>query len=211
MIINYKTSPCGLLEIVPTPEEYDAFPPVRSLICYQTPENFNADRLAVATYLAFGPWTSGQLTFPEAISPSTADAIEKDASPQKIRPYPIEYSSRQLPAGNRTMHFRKDITTTPNGQEYVIVLPTAKATGALHMPNLSMLSSNAFIIDSARELPYRSINAQLGAIAVYADVLALRTIIVPNEQIADNQLYRLRALFATVNLELRVEGEPSTI
>lgn len=199
MIISWRHDD----ELSAEPGEYDAFPPVGSLRIGTRPMQLSPDREAIASYLAFGAWNSGDLALPRAVSPATAEAIEADAIPVRVRPRDIRYVPMALPRGRRTVDLVFDRPGTDSPAETIAVVPTTGMRGALAAGRSMTIASNAFALDAAAETGSPCFRARL-AVAVFfsedmeVDALHLQVDSSP----CTEEAVRLRALLSSVNLGL---------
>ena len=92
MKISWQDSGYGQTGFHAEVEEYDAVPPVSALLLDHHPVNVNAEREAVAAYLAFGCWVSGDLKLPRHLGPTTRPSNHHHVRVGK--PQPARYSSR---------------------------------------------------------------------------------------------------------------------
>lgn len=161
------------------PEEYDATPPVSELYLDCVPVALNPERLAIAAYLAFGHWASGDFQLPRKLGPNTAAAIERDLSHVSIRPGPIEYYPKPLEVGIRDIDVSIGNGIADTRSPYTInIYESSGWNGALRSLNSISVSSNAFAIDAARPTTHQSIRAQLAVAVMLAAELSADRLVV---------------------------------
>ncbi|WP_349829292.1 hypothetical protein [Brevibacterium litoralis] len=90
----------GDLVLRAEPEDYDGWPPAQTFRV-SGGERASADVLAVAAYLVFGRYTSGAFVLPCRIRVELAEAIEADAHPVRVRPYPVSLTPTAFPHDSR--------------------------------------------------------------------------------------------------------------
>lgn len=205
MIIRWK----GETALEPTAGEYDAIPPLNALHLGAGPRTLSADREAIAAYLAFGAWTSGDLTLPRPLSPATAEAIERDALPIRIRPREVQYAPTALPRGSRSVEVFTDHPPGPTDDVTIVVLPNVGTDGALRSRTSLTISSNAVALDMAARPGEESCRARLAiAVLVAEDMDADQLRLHAPSPLPEVEVNRLRALLSSVNLGLDVEVCP---
>jgi hypothetical protein len=101
-------SEAGGSAIIASPESYDAVPFMKELMIDGRPRVVSADRLAVATILAFGFDSSGSVELPFPIGPTTAQAIQEFLDPTWVTVSPIDFVPKALPIGVTRMHLTMD-------------------------------------------------------------------------------------------------------
>ncbi|MGP9747370.1 hypothetical protein [Brachybacterium sp. AOP29-B2-41] len=180
-------------------DEYDASPPVRELLLDHAPVFLNPEREAIAAYLAFGFWASGNLQLPHKLGPNTASAIERDLGHVEIRPNPIEYYPKPLDGGIRGVHVKFSRSGVLGHEPTIAILPTSEWVGSMRSLDSILLGSNAFTLDAASSVSFEQIRARL-AVAVLlagdlsADVLHVS---VPSEFPGDEKSRLVDLLLAT--------------
>lgn len=204
MRIEWQHTPQGSVGFRAQPEEYDAVPPVDALLMESSPNLLNPERKAIAAYLAFGRWTSGDLTLDFKFGPTTASAIERDTSHLDIRPGPIEYYPKPLSVGTDevavTFHARN--WTDPNTTT-LSVLPSSDWAGGLRSLSSIAIASNAFALDHASSNHTTSIRARLAVAVLFSEELAADTLVVSSEETIDEQeRFRLTNLLLAARLGL---------
>lgn len=205
MIVTWaEGTDCSAARLVlrATPEDYDAFPPVDALIVDDLPLERNPDRVALASYLAFGAWTSGDFLVPLDLGPATAEAVETDAKPLPIRPRPIAYAARALSQGRSTVEVRFSLPTKPAAHAVLAVVPSTKAYGVFRTGTTTVVPSNAFVLDMAAELPAPSVRARLGVAVLFADDIGASTLRLIDAVSDPLERARIQTLVRSVNLDV---------
>ena len=149
MKITWKGTLSGQVGFHAELQEYDAVPPVESLLLDHAPVTMNPEREAVAAYLAFGHWSSGDLQLPHRLGPNTAAAIERDMRHVAVRPSPIEYYPKPLELGIRDVHVGFDASYVRDDVAAIAVLPGSGWTGSVRTLHSIAVASNAFTLDVA--------------------------------------------------------------
>lgn len=209
MILQWTAAPDGRPSLLATRQEYDAFPPVEALVVDALPSQRHPDREAMAGYLVFGRWASGDLLVPEPLSPVVAEAIEVDASPIRLRPRDVDYTPRAVPQGRRRITVRFELPAAPPADATLAVVPSTRTEGVSSWGSALVIPSNAFVLDAVagpdtmetQSVRARAAVAVLFAADVEADVLELDGVELPAQEEA-----RLAALLHAVNLELSLGG-----
>lgn len=201
MILSWETHEHGAASLRAQVQEYDAFPPVDALLIDALPVERHPDREALAGYLAFGRWTSGDLVLPDGPSPLLAEAIEKDSLPVRVRPREVAYVPRRLPHGRRRVSVLDEIPPEPATEHVLVIAQSPLARGVFASGQQMIVPSNAFALGNSAPSRLRALLAVavLFAADVDADVLRLSV-----EQVPPGEAARLAALLQCVNLELEL-------
>lgn len=174
------------------PGEYDAYPPILRFSVTRHPDagELHPDRLGLAAYLVFGPYTSGALELPAGISPALARAIELDAAPVPVRPVPVSYAPAKLPIGSRSVSACAGARAE-----------SEEGQGGDSGSGIDVSASNGYLIggDAARRLETELAAALLHAEAWEADELVLDANALAEEE-RDHVERRLRRLTEPVRL-----------
>lgn len=184
-------------------EEYDATPVTDHLTLGFGPQRVNNDRLAIASYLAFGLYASGNLQLAAEVSPSVAEAIEADAATVPVRVAPVVYAPRTLPAGDTPVTVqwtgKQQDAESPN----ITVIPDLEARGSLRHGASVFVASNAYVLDALSPGTSSAFVARLAVAVLFAEDLDAKQLQVATDATPDAALAaRLRALLQSVNLDL---------
>lgn len=201
MILEWTTTPEGLPALVATRHEYDAVSPAASLRIDALPSERHPDREAMAGYLAFGRWASGDLVMPWPLSPVVAEAIEDDASPIRLRLRDVAYAPRSVPQGCRRINLCLEPTSAPLDDDTLVVVPSTRAAGESITGSTLVIPSNAFILDAGS---VGSIRARLAVAVLFAADVDADVLVLCGTGLAPREESRLAALLHSVNLELCV-------
>lgn len=201
MILSWETSTTGGVSLVAQVQEYDAYPPVSALKLDAPPMNRHPDREALAGYLAFGQWVSGDLVMPASPSPLLAEAIEQDSLPVRVRPREVDYVPRALPRGRRRVLVTDEIPTCESSDHCLAIVPSSLARGVFTTGQHLIIPSNAFALGADPTVRRRSLLAVavLFAADIDADILSLTE----GEQ-SHEESSRLGDLLQCVNLQLEL-------
>lgn len=201
MILEWHETEQSMSSLVAQPEEYDAFPPVNALLIDALPKLRHPDREALAGYLAFGRWTSGDLVLPDPLSPHVAEAIEADALPIRLRPRNVVLTPRALPRGERAVALHFGAPCNSPTSPALAVVPSTLARGVSDVGSKLVVPSNAFVLDhgDSPQVRARLAVAVLFAADVDADSVHLDGSLVPRDEAV-----RLSALLHSVNLEFAI-------
>lgn len=202
MRISWIYDENGAPRLQPEPEEYDAFPPVDSLLLDALPARRDPDREALAAYLVFGRWASGEITLPAAPSPQLAGAIERDAHPVRVRPRDVESTPRALPRGESLVDVVFDLPDLTPSTSTLAVVPGTAARGMLQAADLLLVPSNAGVLDG---IGAESLRARLGVAVLFAADIDADVLRLARGALTSEEHVRLAALLLSVNLELRVD------
>lgn len=200
MKITTETNTYSAFNLVATRNEYDALPPVDTLQIDFAPVNINPDRLAIASYLAFGAYCSGGFELNVKFSPAAAEAIEQDAKPVQLRPAPIEYYPKALAIGMG----EAAVSFSLPGESHkacIAVLPSDKYNGLITGHNQLIISSNAFFLDAVAQNAY-SIRARLAVAVLFAEDLGIDTLTVDGSTIDTTERQSLVRLLTACRLGL---------
>lgn len=201
MKITWKSTHYGQVGFHAELQEYDAVPPAESLLLDHAPASVNLEREAMAAYLAFGHWTSGDLQLPHRLGPNTAAAIERDMSHVPVRPSPIEYYPKPLELGLRNVHVGFEADYVRNDVASIAILPASAWTGALRGLTSLAIASNAFVFDvAASSDTTRGIRSRLAVAVLFAGDLSADTLIVNGDDVPKSERDRLTALMLAVRL-----------
>lgn len=199
MILTWETHEGGSTSLVARVQEYDATPPVSSLVIDALPSNRHPDREALAGYLAFGRWASGDLIMPDGPSPLVAEAIEHDSLPIRVRPREVVYVPRRLPQGRHRVSVLDAIPSGSSPGRLLAIVPSPLARGVFASGQQLVVPSNAFALGDGPTSRRRSLLAVavLFAADIDTDVLSL-----PKDQLPQAEASRLGDLLQCVNLQL---------
>lgn len=202
MIVSWDTELQAEPALRAVAEEYDAFPTPDVLITGAMPTRRHPEREAVAAYLAFGGWTSGSFAGPSPMSPLTADSIERDAAPVRMRCRDVVYAPTGLPRGRRTLDLSFGLPPAGLDEPTLAVVPGTQGRGALQIGKNLIVSSNAFAIDAVLAAGTRGIRARLAVGVLFAEDMDAAAFRVDEGLLGGQELTALRQLLRTVNLEL---------
>lgn len=203
MKITWKGTHSGQVGFHTELFEYDAVPPVESLLLDHAPATTNLEREAVAAYLAFGHWTSGDLQLAHRLGPNTASAIERDMQFVTVRPSPVEYYPKPLELGVREVYVGFDESFVRNDPPSIAVLPASQWNGSLRALHSIATGSNAFALDAAASASYPSIRARLSVAVLLAGDLSADSLVISANGLPEFEKYRLRELLLAVRLGVR--------
>lgn len=203
MRISWKSTLFGQFGFHAELQEYDATPPIGSLLMDKAPASMNLEREALAGYLAFGPWVSGDLHLPHKLGPNTAAAIENDMSLVTVRPSPIEYYPKPLEIGLREVAVGFDptfISAIPS----IAVLQASEWSGSIRGLQSVAVASNAFALDSMASESFAGIRARLAVAVLFAgDVSADVLVVHSPSSLPEPEKDRLTRLLLAVRLGVR--------
>ncbi|MGP9613502.1 hypothetical protein ACT3TE_09605 [Brachybacterium sp. AOP42-B2-9] len=185
--------------------EYDATPPVDALLLDRAPRTLNPERQAIAAYLAFSPWISGELHLPQRLGPNTAAAIERDLAHVQVRPAPVEYYPKPLEVGLREVSVVLDELGHSGNGAFINVVRASEWAGSLRGLQSIVVSSNAFALDSAASTETPSIRARLAVAVLFAGEISADILVLPQGlALSDAELDSLRSLLLAARLGLEV-------
>lgn len=98
----------GGAQLIAIPEDYDAQPVPAVLRMDLSPRFSSANRLAVAATLAFAPFLSGGITFPQSVPPELAIAVSNFLAPTTVHPGPLEFHPKQIAQEGQTFRLSFD-------------------------------------------------------------------------------------------------------
>ncbi|WP_169251280.1 hypothetical protein [Brevibacterium sp. 'Marine'] len=182
--------------------EYDAAPPVSSLLMDRAPVSINPEREAIAGYLAFGRWVSGDLQLPHRLGPNTAAAIENDLDHVQVRPGPIEYYPKPLEIGLREVELNFDTKFPTVADCALTILPASEWSGSLRSLRSMAIASNAFVLDAAASSSSVSIRARLAVAVLFAGDLSADSFVI-SADIEEREKQKLGNLLLSVRLGVR--------
>lgn len=183
------------------PGEYDGFPPVDALRIDRAPRGVDLERVALASYLAFGTWTSGDLSLPDGLSPGVAEMIERDAVPVRVRPSPVLYAPRPMPQGERVVEVVFALPAALPSEPTLAVVPSTIAEGVFRSGSLTIVPCNAFALDAAHGSK-PGILARLATAVLFAEEVAAKLIRITGVTLGTRERARLQVLCRSVNLGL---------
>lgn len=161
----------------------------------------NLEREAIAAYLAFGHWTSGDLQLPHRLGPNTAAAIERDMKHVSVRPSPIEYYPKPLEIGTREVHVGFNESNLSQDVPSISILAASHWTGAIRSLSSIAVASNAFAFDFATSSERtQSIRAQLAVAVLFAGDMSADTFIMNGSRIPEHERERIAALLLAVRI-----------
>lgn len=200
MKITWKGTLSGQVGFHAELQEYDAVPPVESLLLDHAPVTMNPEREAVAAYLAFGHWSSGDLQLPHRLGPNTAAAIERDMRHVAVRPSPIEYYPKPLELGIRDVRVGFDASYVRDDIAAIAVLPGSGWTGSVRTLHSIAVASNAFALDVAASQGYPAIRAKLAVAVLFAADMSADSLSIADNELPESEKARLRELLLSVRL-----------
>lgn len=210
MKITWKSTNYGQIGFHTELQEYDAVPPAESLLLDHAPASMNPEREAIAAYLAFGHWTSGDLQLPHRLGPNTAAAIEHDIRHVAVRPSPVEYYPKPLELGMRDVRVGFDASYVRNDVPSIAVLPASEWSGSLRSLASLAVVSNAFVFDTVASTDTsQGIRSRLAVAVLFAGDLSADTFVVDGEHIPGIEREKLTALLLAVRLGIRFTGAES--
>lgn len=204
MIIRWETEAGTTPSLSAHPDEYDAIPSLRALLMDALPAERHPDREALAAYLSFGRWISGDLVLPKSLSPLTAEAIEVDARPVRARPREVAYTPQRLPRGRLKVMVRFGLPAELPVEPTLAIVPNVVAQGVFRTGQLLVVPSNAFALDRARAEPAESVRARLAVAVLFAADIDADILKVDGEGLPSDEARRLVSLLRCVNLELDI-------
>lgn len=208
MRVTWTSTSRGQVGFQAEPQEYDAIPPVDSLLLSHPPLSTNPERMAIAAYLAFGYWTSGDLVLPQRLGPNTATAIERDLTHVQVRPGPVEYYPKPLDSGMHDVQVTFDAIGSASRIPAISVLNSSAWAGSIRGIHQLHVSSNAFAPDGFCAGSFQSIRARLAVAVIYSvDLSADRLIIHDGLDTPEDERMRLRALLLSTRLGLTFVDE----
>lgn len=199
MILSWESHEGGAVSLVARVQEYDAIPPIDSLKIDALPSRRHPDREVLASYLAFGRWTSGDLVVPDGPSPLVAEAIEQDASPMRVRPREVTYAARSLPHGRYRVSVVDYLPSTQSPDRQLAVVPNVLARGVFETARQFIVPSNAFALG---EEPASRLRSLLAVAVLFAADIDADALCVKIDGVSPEDVARLVALLQCVNLEL---------
>lgn len=200
MKITWKGTQTGQVGFHAELQEYDAVPPVGSLLIDHAPSSMNLEREAMAGYLAFGHWTSGDLQLPHRLGPNTAAAIERDMQHVSVRPSPIEYYPKPLETGHRRVRVAFTPANISGELPTLTVLPASEWTGSMRSLQSVVVASNAFALDSAASNGIEAIRARLAVAVLFAGDLSADILNIYAPRLDPGEERRIRELLLAVRL-----------
>ena len=204
MRITYATTPAHEAELRAHVEDYDAYPPVRSLLIDYEPVARHPDRLALAAYLAFGRFASGRLEVPGWVSPALAAAIRTDSWGLVEDVGPVEYHPKGLPEGVTAARLSTALPPRAGDEAVIAVLPSDRWNGCLRSQRSLLVGANSHMLagDPA------GVRAHLAVAVLVAEDMAVDSIAVSASQAGEDQLGALAALLQPARLGLEVVDGP---
>lgn len=205
MKISQKIDERGRFSLAFEVESYDATPPVGRLDVDYTPIVRGQDRVALASYLAFGAWISGGVSFPNPVSPELASAIESDAAPVRIRPQQVDYVPRRISSSSacaKVVVGQQDVDSAMS--QSIRVLPRGKYAGFLQKDGRMQVASNAYLLAGCLSewVQYRPVLAVAVLVAEDLGVGALQI----DENIVEEERFKLQSLLGAVGLRLTTDN-----
>lgn len=184
--------------------EYDATPPVDALLLDRAPRTLNPERQAIAAYLAFSPWVSGDFTLPQRLGPNTAAAIERDLEHVQVRPAPVEYYPKPLEVGIREVSVVVDQMGHRGSGAFINVLRASEWAGSIRGLQSIAVASNAFALDAASSTDLESVRARLAVAVLFAGDLSADSLALPDRpDLPASEREALRSLLLAARLGLR--------
>ncbi|WP_295645507.1 hypothetical protein [uncultured Corynebacterium sp.] len=175
--------------------EYDAHPPVPSLLVDALPNTINPELEAVALFLIFGRWCGGEFTTPQKMGPNTAAAITR-YSDIDLFCGPIEFYPKPLNLGTKIIRLGTSISDLHANS--FIALEANEWNGSMRSTDSLAVSSNysMFQVDENDVLPL------VGLALLYAETLGADQLELPGSD--KDSLQQIRDLLLEVRIGLKV-------
>lgn len=175
MRVEKNTSPTGQWGLRAVAEDYDGTPPLPTVQFDRQPRTLSPDRVALASYLFFGPWMSGRYVSPQWHSPAMSQAMAQDASPAWLQTEPVELYAKALPKGRRTFAVSlegadqiRDAVQEGAGTPSLRFMRSDLSSGARVRGSSLELSSNAWLLASGQSTE-RQLRVALGCAVLFAE------------------------------------------
>ena len=189
MKIEWKSNDgAGRAKLVASFDGYDASPFLNELLVDGMPILVNADRLGVASVLAFGRYSSGSLELPLAVSPTVAQAVERFLSPTWVQVEPIEYEAKALPVGLGTLALAfdglsKNESTNEWGMPRTMSFELRRSdiwSGSLASLDTYISGSNAWVFSGENPSNFHRVLPYLAWAVVFSESLQIDSIRLPS-------------------------------
>lgn len=207
----------GRFAIHATSEDYDATPSIQSLFLDKDPLIVQDELLSIASVLAFGEYTSGNLSLPRKVSPEVAIAIEEFLSPTWVSVSPINFEPRANSTGECVLVLTSELARwgkTPSqwGQprnSTFVVLPSSEFTGFLYSPEGMMIGSNANML-AAFGAPEHFVRPYLAMALLFAETYHAKEVKLDSDlakKVSPKEFARLKKLVASGKIALGLVDE----
>lgn len=151
--------PLDQYEITVVPGEYDGHPPIAVFRLDYVPRRLSADRLALAVFLLFRPWISGELAVSEPMAPQLAEAIRDYSGFATVLVRPVEFQAMPIITGRRSaralvvdLEEQQEPGDGPDDSSILLTLLRAdQAAGSLRTAQSATLVSNGFMLGDGPE------------------------------------------------------------
>lgn len=190
------------------PEDYDALPPLTPVVFDRVPHQQSPDRVALASYLFYGHFSSGSFETPRWHSPALSQAMAVDAAPVWIQTRPVELYAKPLPIGRRRVFVEVEGISSSMGvrsahsTDYRLsFFRSDRSSGARRSFDSLEVSTNAWVLSLGRR-PDVALRIELGCGVLFAEEVEADSLVV-NECGLDEQSVRsLQSLLGAVRLGL---------
>ena len=205
------SSQTGGCELTAHPEDYDGCPAPSALRVDFTPRFSSPGRCAAAGVLAFGPFVSGSITFPQAISPELSHAVSAFLGPRAVWPGPLDLRPKAIPRADGTFVLGSPVDALPvqdqrqDDRTTRLVLPSSGAEfGHTFGPGLVVLPTNAHLLTPDSTSPLRRLFPFLAAVVLVAEDIGVGTIMLPAQVQRDEIFVAAAELLRSVGIRIAV-------
>lgn len=193
--------------LVATPGEIDGYPLVGKLAVGAAPVTLTADRLAVASVLAFSAYQSGQLTLDKPISALTAKTISNFFAPRWTHVTPLHPSNLPIPRGHVVLYVApegNDIEA-PDGCDITLSVQRSDwATGIHSIGDTVSIASNAWMHTVGEPQSFEYYLPFLAVAVLFSEDLSVDRIVLPKNVQRDASMQRkVQDLLACAGLGLQ--------
>ena len=211
MLINWRgRDGLGRVGFNAVPGQYDAVPPIESLLVDRDLSLITDDVLSLSGFLAFLPYCSGSTTLPRKVSPELAQAMEASMSPAWSQISPVEFEPRAAPVGDGFLFVDSEFTAPaplPNiwgmpRNMSVSVLDAAEWAGSILSMDSLAVASNAAILSKCAPSSL-AFTPYLAVALLYMESYRCGTLVVPDDVLSDDDAWqRVKQLVSACKFSL---------
>ena len=205
MKFNLISTDGGASELRATPENLDAWPAVRSLRCDRTIDPISPDRLAIACILAFGPWCSGQLTFPDQVSSLTAQRLTRWIPERWLHAFPVHPANIPIPRGTKVFTLERAVCQSRTRDTPTIFSMSAAVQPISTVSNeVWELASNAWMLENGPRNALSSWAPHMALAVLFSEALGVDIFSISGLVLEEDEQTQLQSLLSCGGLGLEI-------
>lgn len=191
--------------------------PLDRLLLDAHPAVLSYDRVAVAGALVFGPWLSGAVELPGAVSPHVAEALDTYCATGRVRTWPATVNAdSHFTTGRRLLAVadarRPQVPAAPqtNAEALLHLRRSDRGSGSLIGLDQVVVAGNAYLLASTGEQRAPLPVVTLAVATLFAEDLGAAAVALAGDHsTTPDELAGVEALLASVDLALSHDSTPA--